>query len=144
MESTRLTTLIWHYMNELEEVRIRTAHEVKYIEKEADVRMQSSRKFWRTTDEKYEVKKRDLKNLMRLEERCHSSMIDIIKVKSAVALEQLNFWTDKYESDKEQIVAELDILKEKRQVGLDRMEVIDFLTKQYLPIVEDHRSASGV
>ncbi|KAK0068460.1 IQ domain-containing protein G [Biomphalaria pfeifferi] len=138
-ESCRLNNLIYHFRNEILEVKERTRKEAKFMEKTANMKIGKNRKYWQQQAAECDQTRESLLEEIDHEMNRNCSMVEIIHTKIASVKELLAYWTDKYETERDILIAELDILKEDRQKDLYRLEELNILTSQYMPIVEDFR-----
>ncbi|XP_055899595.1 dynein regulatory complex protein 9-like isoform X2 [Biomphalaria glabrata] len=143
-ESCRLNNLIYHFRNEILEVKERTSKEAKFMEKIANMKIGKNRKFWQQQAAECDQTRESLLEEIDHEMNRNCSMVEIIHTKIASVKELLTYWTDKYETERDILIAELDILKEDRQKDLYRLEELNILTSQYMPIVEDFRRLKSI
>ncbi|XP_059164015.1 dynein regulatory complex protein 9-like [Physella acuta] len=138
-ESKRLTALAWHWQNEIQELQARSKMENDYISNKAEMQIKQSRKIWINHDAQVDNQRRSLQKERTRETQCHYAMVNSIRDKTQKTQELLAFWVDKYETERDILINELDALKEDRQRVLDRIQYIHHMTEEYMPIISDNR-----
>jgi len=131
--------MISHLKDQLQEMKAKTSMEGKYIKKCAEVAVAQSQK--RCVNAEKDMKAEIEKLQVRLDEEgnAHQKIESYLQAHQKDLEKKLEFWIDKYETDKEAKQKELDTLKQTKAKDLEKLQELTKLYKEYEQIVVEDR-----
>lgn len=131
--------MISHLKDQLQEMKAKSNMEGKYIKKCAEVAVAQTQRrcFISERDTKEEAD--HLRRKIDEEERANQEIISYLNKHHAELEKKLEFWIDKYETDKEAKQKELDTLKQTKAKDLEKLQELTKLYKEYEQIVVEDR-----
>ncbi|XP_005104711.1 dynein regulatory complex protein 9 [Aplysia californica] len=131
--------MISHLKDQLQEMKAKTNMEGKYIKKCAEVAVAQSQKrcFLSEKDMKEEIERLQVK--IDEEVGAHQKIVSYLQTHQKDLEKKLEFWIDKYETDKEAKQKELDTLKQTKAKDLEKLQELTKLYKEYEQIVVEDR-----
>lgn len=139
VEIQQRNEMISHLKDQLQEMKAKTNMEGKYIKKCAEVAVAQSQK-------KCVISEKDMKEeIERLQVRtdeendAHEKITSYLQTHQKDLEKKLEFWIEKYETDKEAKQKELDTLKQTKAKDLEKLQELTKLYKEYEQIVVEDR-----
>ncbi|XP_059155336.1 dynein regulatory complex protein 9-like [Physella acuta] len=131
--------MISHLKDQLQEMKAKTTMEGKYIKKCADVAVAQSQKRCNMTEKQMKDEIERLQHTLDEENRAHKEIVNFLQGHQTDLEKKLDFWIEKYETDKEAKQKELDTLKQTKAKDLEKLQELTKLYKEYEQIVVEDR-----
>ncbi|CAL1542881.1 unnamed protein product [Lymnaea stagnalis] len=131
--------MISHLKDQLQEMKAKTNMEGKYIKKCADVAVAQSQKKCFLTEKEMKDEIEKLHHKTDEENRAHKEILKYLQEHQSDLEKKLDFWIEKYETDKEAKQKELDTLKQTKAKDLEKLQELTKLYKEYEQIVVEDR-----
>lgn len=138
-EMTYFDRKIWRLEDKHQETRCRLGASHNYVVHEAQMIKEKSVKRCKREVQRWTDKKDDLAKSRVLETQVHFSMTDFIVSEINRIQSIADMWIDKYNTDKDNLQSELDILKSRRAYTMEKRQQLEKIYKEKWTIVADHR-----
>ncbi|CAG5123707.1 unnamed protein product, partial [Candidula unifasciata] len=131
--------MISHLKDQLQEMKAKTGMENKYVRKCADAAVAQTQKRCFLAEKKKKDQTERLQRKIDEENRAHQEIISFLHSHKSELDKKLEFWSEKYEVDKEAKQKELDTLKQTKAKDLEKLQELTKLYKEYEMIVVEDR-----
>uniref|UniRef100_A0A0B6ZYG2 Dynein regulatory complex protein 9 n=1 Tax=Arion vulgaris TaxID=1028688 RepID=A0A0B6ZYG2_9EUPU len=139
MEVQQRKEMISHLKDQLQEMKAKTNMENKYIRKCADVDVEQNQKHCLLSEKKKKDDTEKLRRKIDEEDRAHQEIMSYLHTHKADLDKKLEFWSEKYETDKDAKQKELDTLKLTKAKDLEKLQELTKLYKEYEIVVVEER-----
>lgn len=125
--------------DESQEVKIRTEVEAVYTQNYVKAKMQESFKTSCKEPDRLEKEIERLTIWELIEERAHITMCEYLRLRLERVTKLWEYWIEKYETDKERLVTDLEELKDERVQTKEHRAKLEAKIKLWMPIIKDNR-----
>ncbi|BFZ00910.1 hypothetical protein BsWGS_03949 [Bradybaena similaris] len=139
IEVQRRIEMISHLKDQLQEMKAKTSMENKYVRKCAHVAVAQTQKRCFLSEKKKSDESEGLQRKIDEENRAHQEIVSFLHSHKSELDKKLEFWSEKYEIDKEAKQKELDTLKQTKAKDLEKLQELTKLYKEYEMIVVEDR-----
>ena len=140
-ETLERDQIIQQLRDTIQEIKVLTASEQKYLKKETRAHENSVRTQCDRKEMKLQQEKETLGEMLAVETKAHQAIMDFLAFQREELEQQIQEWMTKYEEDTDHKVQEMEALKQKRAAELDQYEELVGKYNDLEKTVEEDRQA---
>ncbi|RUS87508.1 hypothetical protein EGW08_004762 [Elysia chlorotica] len=125
--------------NDGQELCVRTEIEAAYTQHMVAAKIEESKKASEIAPRATEEEMERVKKWMFIEDRAHENIRMFLLLCLERVSSLLDYWIEKYEVDKERLMADLEELKDERAATAAHRERLEAKIKLWMPIIKDNR-----
>ncbi|XP_002154128.2 dynein regulatory complex protein 9 isoform X1 [Hydra vulgaris] len=131
--------LIANLKDKLQEIKAKTNMEVRYLKKDAEVRLACFQKKSKIAEQDLRNELATLNRQVEDESRCNVEIETFLRLQHTLLEEKVEYWMNKYDTDVENKQLELDNLKQTKLADLTRLQELTETFFEYSKVIEEDR-----